>query len=276
MQADLEDARNNREFSEFRFDTKESGPLHINQHCNNTLNADRWTGSRREPWVTTATSICSLLVSGTELSKADPQTPSAALYAVTPAHLVLTEEQCRKTLDENSSVSIETLRQEVNSKSAENRYTLTLPASSEDQHARSLISRKLDIQQPVMISYRRYFNNISVPTEDPNWLCSGRRCSKQDLEQCPHFSMNDIVLLPIERHAAEKLCEHIKKKTCIFESIRFCSQNVWLTEKKCNALVGKIISIGVYSYQVMQYNPVNISPERSYAHCIWFTAIERR
>ena len=267
---ELDRAKVGTEFSDFEFSTKDSELLLVNQHHISSLKVEKFIGGGTISWTRTAGALCNLIVAGTEVGKANPQKPGMSLYAVAPAHLVLTEEQYHQAVDDEKPISIENLRKEVNSTSAENMYFLKFCAT-EEQEAISF-----DIQHPVMISYRHYYRKVAAPTESSGWLCAEGKCTEQNLRQCPHYTANDIALLRIERYSADMLCRRIANNVESFENCRFSQQRLWLTEKNCKAMVGKLFYIGQHRCEVIQYNGVDIHHDRTLGQLIWFIISDRK
>ena len=151
-------------FSDYELTATESGPLHTDQYCNGHLSVVHQKADG-EPlkWIEVMQSTCELVLTGEDIDREYPDGSRQALYVVVPAHQVLSGEQCDQLSRTTNSALISEIREQVNAQITNTRYIL----EAFDHHF------KVDLKQPPMMAFRKYFKNFSTETSSsPNWRCS--------------------------------------------------------------------------------------------------------
>ena len=254
-------------FPDYKFITKESGPLHTDQYCNNQLTVehqrvDEETGN----WIGVMQSTCELLLVGRETNLERPTSPTQALYAVVPAHQVLSGEQCDQLSRTTNSALISEIREQVNSQITNTKYIL----DAFDHHF------KVDLKQPPMIAFRKKYKNISTETTgDPNWRCSWGTCTVENVSACPHSCMNDIALFQVDAQAVRELRSQIQSLLGpgnLFDRIApFKMEHVErMREGRRRIYIGDVPVRLIKSYKTAGENP-----EEEYADHISFVPYKR-
>jgi len=188
----------------------------------------------KEEWQSAQNTTCELFAFADSTWRED-SSGKESVYAVVPAHLVLTQTQCEKlaaaeafylkqlAIQDNetelgtegaSGVSLEKSAKLVLAENNANRDEERIPliskvrAEIEGQSSKSLhfvcvdkqeSKYSVDLGHPLLLGYRHCYYRVG------QFDCPQLKCTQPTLHQCPHEFLNDIALLPVHHSQAYHL-----------------------------------------------------------------------
>lgn len=191
-------------------------------------------------------STCGLLLEG-------DSDGTSKIYALTCAHLLFTESQCKQLLKDNNFSNTQ-----LDPPSAHRPCKLKL------LHEHQENQKTFDLESKPIYSYRHYTSE-GRQLEDGTIRCHQNKCTLNSIpDECVHSFMNDTLLLPLTSDSASQLKQSFSQQpadyfSCQYDSIEYISQEE-----------GNTIYVGEDSYQVWDGFNCLASGEKSYAKHLMF------
>ena len=237
------------------------GSLYTKQYTRVTVQQKKAQYPNIAEWQDDEQTSCEMFVKA-EVRNKDQPDEHGAVYAVVPAHLVLSQEQSEQTADSSSAIS--RTRREVEKETTKRRYVCKVPGQVE--------TAKLDLKHPPLFVFRHWqaelddmskqATSTSVLEVGPNqkhptdYDCPENKCRLEfETQLCPHMFLNDIALLHIDL----KHFEHIQNE---IESEISCNIFEFTLQEHLNLLrnSNQKIAIGKFEGRLVPY-PVSINEQ---------------